>query len=223
MHPHHADEHDSPVYGRIMLSIEGFLCPCFPLKRAKTRQNALKVDKIPNLCQNNAKFHNKENLMFKLLPFLLCCCCLLGCWDTVTTMSPGDSVDIDTIAIGEDYTIDGCVLSRASEVDTAPAPFVITSTSFIWGEAKTDATAAKQKYLNMPTRVTGIISEITDWHPDIVRITFSGAGTVRCELRTEMSELALQKLIGERRTLAGQIHNVVWGSIWLYDCIFVEE
>lgn len=154
---------------------------------------------------------------------LLCCCCFIGCWDTVTTMSPGDSVDIDTITFGEDYSVDGCVLTRA-RAPQASETLVITATAPIWREAETDSIAARQKYLNRRARISGIITDVTDWHPaDIVRISFANDDTVRCELHLDMTSLALQKLIGNRVTLEGQVNMVLWGSIWLYDCRFVED
>lgn len=154
---------------------------------------------------------------------LLCCCCFIGCWDTVTTLSPGDSVDIDTVTFGEDYAVEGCVLTRA-HAEASETPVQLTATAQIWREAETDSITARKKYLNAPARVTGIVTDVDDWHPaDIVRISFANRDTVRCELQTDLSSAALLNLVGTRVTLEGQINMVLWGSIWLYDCRFVEE
>lgn len=147
-----------------------------------------------------------------------------GCWDTVTTMTPGDSVELDAMTFGDDYIVEGCTLTR--EVPAVETVLISTSSLSIFSEYEEDSIAARKRYLNTPVRVTGRVTDITNYDhilADTVEITFGIDKTVECELSTNITHLELLNLVGTTQTLEGKVETLLWNSVWLYDCRIIKQ
>ena len=153
-----------------------------------------------------------------------------GCWDTVTTMSPGETIELDEMTLGDEYVIDSCQITR-----TAPGEVVLISASSlsIFSEYLDDKTQAKQRYLNQPARVEGLVTDATDWASgfadDEIEITFKvevvegvfDDVTVHCDLNTDFTAAQLVALLATKVTVEGKIDSLGLDSVWLYDCSVV--
>ena len=147
-----------------------------------------------------------------------------GCWDTVTTMTPGDSVELDAMTFGDDYIVEGCTLRR--EEPASETVLISASSLSIFSEFENDSIAARKKYLNTTVRVTGRVTDITNYDhilADTVEITFGEDKAVTCELGTNITHLELLNLVGTTQTLEGKIERHLWRSIWLYDCRILKQ
>ena len=143
-----------------------------------------------------------------------------GCWDTVTTMSPGETIALDEMTLGDEYVIDSCQVTR---VAPDGAVLINASSLFIFSETRRDSNQAKQKYLNRTARVTGLVTDVSNYDlivADKVEITIDDK-TVRCELNTNLTEAQLNRMLGKTVTLEGTIESVYSISVWLYDCSVV--
>ena len=143
-----------------------------------------------------------------------------GCWDTVTTMSPGETIELDEMTLGDEYVIDSCQVTR---VAPDGAVLINASSLSIFSEARRDSNQAKQKYLNRTARVTGLVTDVSNYDlivADKVEITIDDK-TVRCELNTNLTEAQLNRMLGKTVTLEGTIESVYSISVWLYDCSVV--
>ncbi len=143
-----------------------------------------------------------------------------GCWDTVTTMNPGETVELDAMTFGDEYVVDSCRITR-----TAPDRVLLINASSlsIFSDARRDKNQARQKYLNRTARVTGRVTDVTNYEliaADNVEITVDDK-TVRCELNTEFTAGQLNRMLGNTVTLEGKIESVWSISVWLYDCSVV--
>ena len=143
-----------------------------------------------------------------------------GCWDTVTTMSPGETIELDEMTLGDEYVIDSCQVTR-----TAPdgAVLINASSLSIFSDARHDENQAKQKYLNQTARVTGLVTDVTNYDfivADQVEITIDEK-PVRCELNTQFTAAQLNRMLGKTATLEGKIESVSFVSVRLYDCSVV--
>lgn len=143
-----------------------------------------------------------------------------GCWDTVTTMSPGETIELDEMTFGDEYVIDSCQITRL-----APDGLVLINASSlsIFSEARLDKIQAKRKYLNRTARVTGLVTEVKNYDGivrDNIEITIDNK-TVRCELNTEFTAAQLNGMLGNTATLEGKIDTVLALGVWLYDCSVV--
>ena len=82
-----------------------------------------------------------------------------GCWDTITTMSPGETIELDEMTLGDEYVIDSCRVTR-----TAPDVVLINASSLsIFSEARLDRNQAREKYLFRTARVTGLVTDVTNY------------------------------------------------------------
>ena len=146
---------------------------------------------------------------------------MAGCWDTVMTLRPGETVELEDIAIGDDYVVEGCEVRRV-----APGAVVIDAASLsIFEDARADRNQAKRRYLNRAARVTGLVSDVTDFDglADEVEITVTPDGKkVNCGLKAQLTEAELNALFGKTVTLEGFIDDVWRFGIYLYDCEIVE-
>ncbi len=143
-----------------------------------------------------------------------------GCWDTVTTMSPGETIELDEMTLGDEYVIDSCQVTR---VAPDGAVLINASSLSIFSETRRDKNQARQKYLNRTARVTGRVTDVTNYDgivSDDVEITIDDK-TVRCELNTEFTAAQLNRMLGNTVTLEGKIDAVWFTSVWLYDCSVV--
>ena len=143
-----------------------------------------------------------------------------GCWDTVTTMSPGETVELDEMTFGDEYVIDSCRITREAPDG---AVLINASSLSLFSEVRRDKNQARQKYLNRTARVTGRVTDVTNYErivADTVEITL-GDKTVRCELNTEFTAAQLNRMLGKTVTLEGKIESVWSISVWLYDCSVV--
>ena len=143
-----------------------------------------------------------------------------GCWDTVTTMSPGETIELDEMTLGDEYVIDSCQVTRTA---SDGAVLINASSLSIFSEVRRDRNQAKQKYLNRTARVTGLVSDVTNYErlfADEVEITIDDK-TVKCELNTEFTAAQLNGMLGKTGTLEGKIESVWSTSVWLYDCSVV--
>ena len=143
-----------------------------------------------------------------------------GCWDTVTTMSPGETIELDEMTLGDEYVIDSCQVTRAAPDG---AVLINASSLSIFSEARRDRNQAKRKYLNRAARVTGRVTDVTNYDfivADEVVITI-GDNTVECRLNTNLTAAQLNALLGNTATIEGKIDAVWTDSVWLYDCSVV--
>lgn len=143
-----------------------------------------------------------------------------GCWDTVTTMRPGETIELDEMTIGDDYVINSCQVTR-----TAPDGVVLINASSlsIFSELRRDRNQARQKYLFRTARVTGLVTDVTNYErlfADEVEITIDDK-TVDCELNTNLTEAQLNGMLGKTATLEGKIEEVLSIGVYLYDCSVV--
>ena len=146
-----------------------------------------------------------------------------GCWDTVTTMSPGETIELDEMTLGDEYVIDSCQITRV-----APDGVVLINASSlsIFSDARRDRNEAKHKYLNRTARVTGLVTEVKNYDGivrDNIEITVDTVDdkTVRCQLNTEFTAAQLNRMLGNTVTLEGTIETVLALGVWLYDCSVV--
>ena len=146
-----------------------------------------------------------------------------GCWDTITTMSPGETIELDEMTIGDEYVIDSCQITRTAPDGVVP---ISASSLSIFSESRQDKNQARQKYLFRTARVTGLVTEVTDYRSivsDTIEITVDTVDekTVRCVLNTEFTAAQLNGMLGKTATLEGTIEELYSTSVWLYDCSIV--
>ena len=144
---------------------------------------------------------------------------LSGCWDTVTTMSPGETIELDEMTFGNEYVINGCQVTR-----TLPDGIVLINEASlsIFSEVRDDKKQARQKYLFRNAQVTGLVTDVSDWDhsADDIEITITDK-TVECELNTQFTAVQLNSMLGKTVTLKGKIEEVWFTSVDLYDCSVV--
>ena len=143
-----------------------------------------------------------------------------GCWDTVTTMSPGETIELDEMTLGDEYVIDSCQITRTA---SDGAVLINASSLSIFSEVRRDKNQARQKYLFRTARVTGLVSDVTNYDgivSDNIEITIADK-TVRCYLNTEFTAAQLNRMLGNTVTLEGTIETVLALGVWLYDCSVV--
>ena len=147
---------------------------------------------------------------------------LTGCWDTVTTMTPGETMELPPMTIGEDYRIDSCQVTRL----VTDAVVVNANALAIFQEANKDKRAAKRNYLNRTAHVTGTVSAVTNFNgphvADRIELTLNETYSVRCELREDLPAAELHPLFGKTVTIAGRVDNIWFESLWLFDCTLLE-
>lgn len=149
-----------------------------------------------------------------------------GCWDTVTTMRPGETIELETMTFGDDYVVDSCRVTRLSPDGVA---LLNASSLALFSEARRDRTQAMLIYLNELARVTGLVTDVQDYQTlfaDEVEITIEidddDNKVVECELRGEFTEGQLNSMLGKSATLQGRIRFIGFNEVWLYDCEIVE-
>ncbi len=143
-----------------------------------------------------------------------------GCWDTVTTMSPGETIELDEMTLGDEYVIDSCQITRTA---SDGAVLINASSLSIFSEVRRDKNQARQKYLFRTARVTGLVSDVTNYDgivSDNIEITIADK-TVRCYLNTEFTAAQLNRMLGKTATLEGKIEEVLSIAVYLYDCSVV--
>lgn len=146
---------------------------------------------------------------------------MTGCWDTATTLTPGETMHLEPITIGEDYRIDGCQVTRlVSEAVVVNAESLTVFTAW-----DADRHAAKRNYLNRTAHVTGTVSAITNfngWTPDRVELTLTETYSVACEFREDLPAAELHPLFGKTVTIAGQMDGILFDQLRLFDCTILE-
>ena len=141
---------------------------------------------------------------------------LSGCWDTVMTMSPGETIELDEMTFGDDYVINSCQVTR-----TAPNDVVIINTESlsIFSEVRRDENQAREKYLFRIAEVTGLVTEVNNYDRivrDNIEITIADK-TARCYLNSEFTEAQLNSMLGKIVSIKGKIEEVSSIIIYLYD------
>lgn len=146
---------------------------------------------------------------------------MTGCWDTATTLAPGERMQLEPITIGEDYRIEGCQVTRL----VSDAVVVNADALTVFHETEKDRQAAKRNYLNRTAHVTGTVSEIRNrdgFLSDELELTLTETYSVECEFRENLPAAELHPLFGKTVTIAGQMDGILFNQLRLFDCTILE-
>ena len=141
---------------------------------------------------------------------------LTGCWDTITTMKPGETIELDPMTYGDEYVIDLCRVTRL----TPDGAVIIDANSLtIFSDADENISEARITYLTKTGEVTGLVTRVKNWDhsADDIELTIRDK-IVDCELANQYTEDQLNSLLGELVEVTGMIYYISGSRVRMQDC-----